>query len=63
MKDQPLISNELIDWLEKTFYPITDTRGVDLRDIDFRSGQYSVVTHLKSINERQTSYGRTEHSK
>lgn len=57
MKDIPHITPELILWLEKTFTPVTDTRGVDLRDIDFRSGQFSVVEHLKSLAERQKRHG------
>jgi len=51
------ISPALIIWLEKMFQPVTDTRGIDLREIDFRSGQYSVVTSLKAIQERQTKHG------
>lgn len=57
MKDIPHITPELILWLERTFVPVTDTRGVDLRDIDFKSGQFSVVEHLKAIAERQKRHG------
>lgn len=53
---QPSIQPELILWLETLFTPVTDTRGIDLREIDFRSGQHSVVTHLKAIAERQKSH-------
>jgi len=54
----PQISRELVLFLEQRFTPVTDTRGVDIRDIDFRSGQYSVVTTLKALAERQVSNGR-----
>lgn len=57
MKDLPNISPELIRWLEATFVPVKDSRGVDLREIDFRSGQYSVVEHLKALAERQKNNG------
>jgi len=62
MKNQPTINRDLVLWLEQTFTPITDTRNVDLREIDFKSGQYSVVTHLKALAERQSSYGGTQRS-
>jgi hypothetical protein len=61
MKDIPNITPELILWLQKTFIPVTDTRGIDLREIDFKSGQHSVVEHLKAIHERQKRHG-TEHT-
>jgi hypothetical protein len=63
MKNQPNITKELVLWLEQTFTPVTDTRNVDLREIDFKSGQYSVVTHLKAMAERQKNYGGTEYPK
>jgi len=59
--NKPHITPELVLWLEASFPPVLDTRGVDLREIDFRSGQYSVVTTIKSLLERQTKHG-SEHS-
>jgi hypothetical protein len=55
--NKPHITPELVLWLEASFPPVLDTRGVDLREIDFRSGQYSVVTTIKSLLERQTKHG------
>ena len=57
MKDLPNITPELIRWLEATFVPVKDSRNVDLREIDYRSGQYSVVEHLKALAERQKTHG------
>ena len=53
--DQPPISAALVEWLKKSFQPIVDTRNHDLRELDFRSGQYSVVQHLEAIHKRQTN--------
>ena len=55
--NKPQITPELIVWLEASFPPVLDTRGIELREIDFRSGQYSVVTTIKSLLERQTKNG------
>jgi hypothetical protein len=55
--DKPHITPDLVKWLETSFPPVLDTRGVDIREIDFRSGQYSVVTTIKSLLERQTKHG------
>lgn len=55
MTNTPHISKELLMFLEQRFTPVMDTRGIDLRDIDFRSGQYSVVTTLKALAERQAT--------
>ena len=54
MKQPPNFSREQLAWMESTFIPVKDTRGIDLREIDFRSGQYSVVVSIKSIVERQS---------
>ena len=58
--NKPNVTKELVLWLETNFHPVVDTRGVDLREIDFKSGQYSVVTTIKALLERQTKHG-TEH--
>jgi hypothetical protein len=55
--NKPNITPELVEWLEASFPPVLDTRGTDLREIDFRSGQYSVVTTIKSLLERQSKHG------
>jgi hypothetical protein len=44
--------------LKKSFQPVLDTRGVDLREIDYKSGQYSVVLHLEAIHKRQEGHGQ-----
>lgn len=53
--EQPVVSVDLIRWLRLNFKPITNSKGVDLRDIDYASGQYSVVEHLEAIHKRQNS--------
>lgn len=59
--ETPPISAALVAWLKKSFQPVTNTRGVDIREIDFRSGQFSVVEHLEQIHKRQThGQGSTE---
>jgi hypothetical protein len=55
MSDEPPISIELVHWLSKRFAPVTYTPETDLRTIDFKSGQHSVVVFLKSLNEKQTN--------
>ncbi len=58
MKETPHIDPALIQWLETMFTPVTDSRNIELREIDFRSGQHSVVTFLKQQQERQVANGR-----
>lgn len=55
MSDEPPISIELVNWLSKRFTPVSYTPETDLRMIDFKSGQHSVVVFLKSLNEKQTN--------
>lgn len=54
---QPPISPELVQWLSKFFTPVTHTPDTDIRQIDFRSGQFSVVEYLRKVSERQVSNG------
>ena len=54
MSDEPPISTELVNWLAKRFAPVTYTPETDLRMIDFKSGQHSMVVFLRSLNEKQT---------
>lgn len=54
---QPPISPELVQWLSKFFTPVTHTPDTDIRQIDFRSGQFSVVEYLRKVSERQVSHG------
>lgn len=56
--EQPPVSEALVSWLKKSFQPVLDTRGVDLREIDYKSGQYSVVLHLEAIHKRQEGHGQ-----
>jgi hypothetical protein len=57
MKETPQIHPALINYLESVFKPILNSREVDIREIDYRSGQYSVVEHLRQLAERQKNNG------
>lgn len=55
MNEQPPpVSAELVDWLAKRFAPVAYTPETDVRIIDFKSGQHSIVQFLRTINEKQT---------
>lgn len=55
----PQIEAQLVKYLDVLFKPVTDTKGtIDIREIDYKSGQASVVAFLKSQMERQVSNGR-----
>lgn len=53
MSDTPAIQQALINYLKTVFKPVTNSKGVDIREIDYRSGQYSVVEYLEHLMERQ----------
>lgn len=59
----PPFTIEHVQWLAKAFTPVTHTPGTDLRMIDFRSGQFSVVEFIRLTHERQVQYGSTERPK
>lgn len=52
----PQINPDVVAYLERTFKPVTSTLGIDIRVIDHRSGQFSVVEHLKQLVERQRTH-------
>jgi hypothetical protein len=47
------IPQELIDYLKKQFQPVVNTLNYDLRQLDYRSGQVSVVEHLEMLKRRE----------
>ncbi len=49
------IPEELIDYLKQQFQPVVNTLNHDLRYLDYRSGQVSVVEHLIMLKKRETN--------
>jgi len=50
---EPNVSNELIDWLDKTFN-LTNFRSAETLDaLNRLQGQQEVIDHLKSLNAHQ----------
>lgn len=47
------IPQELIDYLNDTFKPVVNTLNHELRYLDYRSGQISVVEHLEMLKRRE----------
>lgn len=52
--DVPPIPQALIDHLKRQFQPVANTLAHDLRYLDYRSGQVSVVEHLEMLKRRET---------
>jgi hypothetical protein len=49
------IPQDLIDHLQRMYPPVTNTLAHDLRFMDHRSGQISVVEYLSILKKRQTN--------
>ena len=49
----PPVPEALVEWLESLHQPIKSSRHIDLRDLDFKSGQLDVVTYLRSQLDKQ----------
>jgi hypothetical protein len=49
------IPQELIDYLKKQFQPVVNTLNHELRYLDYRSGQVSVVEHLEMLKRRENN--------
>jgi len=47
------IPQELIDYLKQQFQPVVNTLNHELRYLDYRSGQVSVVEHLEMLKRRE----------
>lgn len=58
----PPFTIEQVNWLARVFTPVLHTPGVDIRQIDFRSGQHSVVEFIRLTQERQTKHVSTQRS-
>jgi len=57
MKSPPLISNDLIKYLEQTF-PITQVLSSETQDqLWFYKGIHSVLEHLKVVKDYQDKQG------
>ena len=56
-KDYPYVSRELVDTLRKNFPMPTYILDKDIRQIDFISGQQSMIEFLESINNKQKEGG------
>lgn len=51
----PPVSEDMVVWLESLYPSITTSMGLDLRDLDYQSGQCDVVAYLRSQLDKQRS--------
>jgi len=52
-KEYPYVAQELVDALKKQFPMPTYTLDKDIRQIDFISGQQSIIEFLQTVNIKQ----------
>lgn len=52
---EPQVTDDLVRFLDERFKPVVNTLNRDIREIDYRSGQWSVVDFLKNMQKRQTN--------